>query len=135
MADPLDKLLAGLLGESKGKDDDEDSDDLPPVSEQKGVLEAILNQDISKHQVGAYVERNKAGKKRYKWPRDGEMGVITHVLKEPALEGHERQSDLIHGQIAVCKMQNGKLQVASSFVDFRYYKVVSHAPKGSSDED
>jgi hypothetical protein len=131
----LDKLLAGLLGKGIGEKDDDDTDDLPSASEQKAVLESILNQDLSKHVVGAYVERNKAGKKRYKWPREGEVGMITTVLDKPIVDRSEGQMDFMHGQIAVCKMQGGKLHVATSFVDFRYYKVVSHAPKGNSDED
>lgn len=134
----LDNILKGLFSESDDDDeddrprkrkrsDDDDDEDMPSAETQKALLETLLEKPIKGFKVGDYIKRNKLGKKRYKWPKDGEVGIVTHVFAEPVLDGGSNPT-MVHGEITVCKLLEGKISLVPATVDFRYYERVSSAP-------
>lgn len=137
MSDDLDKLLKQLLGsDSKKKDDDDEDGDneTVPATEQKALLEGLMEKSVDL-KVGDYIKRNKYGKKRYMWPKEDEVAMITALYPPNTLNCSGSSADLVHGEMTTVKTKNGKAHLISCSINFRYYDKVSAAPKIREDDD
>lgn len=66
--------------------------------------------------AGDIIQRNKFGKKRYKWPREGEVAVVQEVFPVPMLD-HDSTD---YGVIAAIVSEGA---VMTFTVDFRCYEL------------
>lgn len=74
-------------------------------------LKAFLDRENISFAVGDQIERNDLGRKRYKFPGDGQVAVCVKIYDEPKMDADD------------CELNNILMAVAVAKGIFRYYEV------------
>lgn len=74
-------------------------------------LKAFLERKNISFEVGDQIERNELGRKRYKFPGDGQVALCVEIYDEPKMDADD------------CDLNNILMAVAVAKGIFRYYEV------------
>lgn len=129
---PMEEIINQLINNGAGSHSDHaDGDDCNcgdtekdfklgiSQNEQREILQEFVDQKALK--VGDIVERNQHGKKRYKFPIDGNAAMVTQVFAAPMLD---ERSCLTNGEVTILVKGPRGIRVASLLVDLRLYSKI-----------
>jgi len=96
---------------------------LPPISEQKKMLEEyLLLSRPGRLKVGDFIKRNTYGETRYKFPKEGQIARVLEIFDSPQNDGEDRSR--VTGRIIIVDNYSHGCTTVNYTVDLALYEPI-----------